>query len=103
VRYTVLADINCTPGRREETSWAIRRQEYPRVVEFRVRIVRIAAVIYVDTHGLPDLSRSSIYFGSTGVPGSHPREIAFVLRSYIDDFLTPVSLIILKIGSPRSS
>jgi hypothetical protein len=37
------------------------------------------------------------------VPGSHPREIAFVLRSYIDDFLTLVSLIILKMGSPRSS
>ena len=68
-----------------------------------MRIVRIATVIYVDTRGLPDLDRSSTYFGSTSMPGSHPREIAFVLRSYIDDFLTPVSLIILKTGSPRSN
>jgi hypothetical protein len=65
--------------------------------------VRIDAVIYINTFGLPDLSRSSTYFGSTTVPGSHPREIAFVLRLYIDDFLTLVLLIILKTGSPRSS
>jgi hypothetical protein len=68
-----------------------------------VRIIRIATVIYVDTFGLPDLGRSSTYFGSPSVPGTHPREIAFVLRSYIDDFFTPVSLIILKRGSPQSN
>ena len=68
-----------------------------------MRIVRIAIVIYIDTLGLPDLNRSSIYFGSISVLRSHLREIAFVLRSYIDDFLTLVSLIILKTGSLRSN
>jgi hypothetical protein len=68
-----------------------------------VRIVRITIVIYINTRGLLDLGRSSIYFGSTSVPGSHLREIIFVLRLYIDDFLIPVSLIILKTGSLRLS
>jgi len=65
--------------------------------------VRITIVIYIDICGLPDLNRSSIYFGSISVLRSHLREIAFVLRSYIDDFLTLVSLIILKTGSLRSN
>ena len=65
--------------------------------------MRITVVIYIDTRGLPDLGKSSTYFGFIGVPRSHLREIAFVLRSYIDDFLTPVSLIILKTGSLRSN
>jgi hypothetical protein len=64
-----------------------------------VRIVRIAIVIYINTRGRPDLNRLSIYFGSTSVLRSHLREIAFVLRLYIDDFLTLILLIILKIGS----
>jgi len=65
--------------------------------------VRITVVIYIDTRGLPDLGKSSTYFGFIGVPRSHLREIAFVLRSYINDFLTLVSLIILKTRSPQSS
>jgi hypothetical protein len=37
-----------------------------------VRVVRIAAVIYVHTFGLPDHGLSSTCLDSTGVPGSHP-------------------------------
>ena len=65
--------------------------------------MRIAIVIYVDTLSWLDLGKSFTYFGSTSVPGIYPKEIAFVLRSYIDDFLTLVSLIILKTGSLRLS
>jgi hypothetical protein len=50
----------------------ILRHEKPREVEFRVRVVRIAVVIYVDTLGLPNHGLSSTCRGSTSVPGSHP-------------------------------
>jgi hypothetical protein len=103
VRYIVLAKINYLLGRLAETSWVIRRQEYPRVVKFRVRTIRIPAVIYIETRGRPEQGKSLIWCGLIIVPETHPSKIAFSLILYKEAFKTPVSSITLKRGSPRSS